>query len=74
MRLQSRGHNTKRIMKLCKNKFLNILLNIMLLVMLPLTGGILFAMFFEYVFWLVLVIPGFVAFLAGGLNNGANMN
>lgn len=61
-------------MRLCKNKFLNILLNISLLFVAPIAFGILFAAFFEYVFWLVLVIPGFVAFLAGGLNNGGNMD
>lgn len=61
-------------MKLCKNKFLNILLNILLIVILPLAGGFLFYFYLEYLLLPVLIIPGFIAFLAGGLSNGGNMN
>lgn len=60
-------------MYLCKNKFLNILLNILLLVVLPCVGGILLYFYVEYAILPILIIPGFIAFLAGGMKNGSNM-
>nr|DAE32971.1 MAG TPA: hypothetical protein [virus sp. ctoYX9] len=60
-------------MYLCKNKLLNILLNILLLVILPAAGGILLYLYVEYALLTILIIPGFIAFLAGGLNNGSNV-
>lgn len=60
-------------MYLCKNKFLNILLNILLLVVLPCVGGILLFFYVEYVILPILIIPGFIAFLAGGMKNGSDM-
>lgn len=60
-------------MYLCKNKFLNILLNILLLVVLPAAGGILLYFYVEYAILLILIIPGFIAFLAGGMKNGSDM-
>lgn len=60
-------------MYLCKNKFLNILLNILLLVALPCVGGILLYFYVEYVILPILIIPGFIAFLAGGMKNGSDM-
>lgn len=74
MRLQSRGLKKYSTMRLCKNKFLNILLNILIIVVLPSVFGFLMYFYLEYMLIPVLIIPGFVAFLAGGLNNGANMN
>lgn len=59
-------------MYLCKNKLLNILLNILLLVILPAAGGILLYFYVEYTLLPILIIPGFIAFLAGGLKNGSN--
>lgn len=59
-------------MYLCKNKFLNILLNILLLVVLPCAGGILLYFYVEYATLPILIIPGFIAFLAGGIKNGSN--
>lgn len=60
-------------MYLCKNKFLNIFLNILLLVALPCVGGILLYFYVEYVILPILIIPGFIAFLAGGMKNGSDM-
>ena len=60
-------------MYLCKNKFLNILLNILLLVVLPCAGGVLLYFYVEYVILLILVIPGFIAFLRGVMKNGSDM-
>lgn len=60
-------------MYLCKNKFLNILLNILLLVLLPSASGILLYFYVEYAILPILIIPGFIAFFAGGLKNGSNM-
>lgn len=60
-------------MYLCKNKFLNILLNILLLVVLPCAGGILLYFYVEYAILPILIIPGFIAFLTGGMKNGSNM-
>lgn len=61
-------------MRLCKNKFLNILLNILLIVVLPLAFGFCLYFYLEYMLLPVLIIPGFIAFLAGGLKNGGDMN
>lgn len=61
-------------MYLCKNKLLNILLNILLLVILPAAGGILLHFYVEYFLLPILIIPGFIAFLAEGLKNGSNVN
>ena len=60
-------------MDFCKNKFLNILLNILLLVALPCVGGILLFFYVEYAILPILIIPGFIAFLAGGMKNGSDM-
>lgn len=60
-------------MYLCKNKFLNIFLNILLLVILPAAGGILLYFYVEYAILLILIIPGFIAFFRGGMKNGSNM-
>lgn len=61
-------------MYLCKNKTLNILLNILLIAVLPLAGGILLFFYLEYAILPLLIIPGFIAFLVGGLKNGSDMN
>ena len=60
-------------MYLCKNKFLNIFLNILLLVVLPCAGGILLYFYVEYALFAILIIPGFIAFLRGGMKNGSDM-
>lgn len=60
-------------MCLCKNKFLNIFLDILLLVALPCAGGIPLYFYVEYAILPILIIPGFIAFLAGGMKNGSNM-
>lgn len=60
-------------MYLCKNKFLNIFLNILLLVVLPCAGGILLYFYVEYAILPILIIPGFIAFFVGGMKNGGDM-
>lgn len=60
-------------MRFCKNKFLNILLNILVIVVFPFTFMLALCFYFEYVIGLVLLVPGFFAFLAGGLKNGGKV-
>ncbi len=57
-------------MNLCKNKFLNILLNILLIVILPAGFGFLLYFYLEYLLLPLLIIPGAIAFFIGGLKNG----
>lgn len=60
-------------MNLSKIKWLNILLNVIVLVVLPLIGGMLIYTYIEYVLVVIFIVPGFIAFLGGGLKNGAKI-
>lgn len=60
-------------MRLSRIKWLNILLNVLVLVVLPFIGGILIYMYIEYIFAAIFIIPGLVAFFGEALKNGANM-
>ena len=60
-------------MRLCKNKFLNILLNILILVAIPVLYFFFLVYCFEFAIAFVLLVPGFFAFLLGGLKNGGKV-
>ena len=59
-------------MNLSKIKWLNILLNVFVIVVLPLVLGVLMYLYIEVLLAAVFIVPGFIAFLGGGLKNGAN--
>lgn len=59
-------------MNFCKNKFLNILLNILLIGVLPLCLGFLMFFYIEYAIMLICIIPGFIAFFGSALKNGGD--
>ena len=60
-------------MNICKNKFLNILLNILIIVVLPSAFGFALYFYLEYLIWFVFLIPGIAAFFGEALNNGGKM-
>ena len=60
-------------MNLAKNKTLNIIINILLIVILPLALGALMAMYIEVLIAAIVFVPGLIAFFAQALSNGANM-
>ena len=60
-------------MNLSKIKWLNILLNVLIIVVLPFIGGMLIYFYIEYILAAIFIVPGFIAFLGGGLKNGANI-
>ena len=55
-----------------RNKFLNILTWIVLIVVPPAGVGILIAEYFEVLLVAIVLVPGFIAFFGQGLKNGAN--
>lgn len=57
-------------MKLTKIKWLNILLNILIIVVAPMAFGALLYCYLEYFLVGIIFIPGLIAFIAGGFNNG----
>lgn len=59
-------------MNLSKIKWLNILLNVLVLVVLPSVLGALMYLYIEVLLAAVFIVPRFIAFLGGGLKNGAN--
>ncbi|MDE6648904.1 MAG: hypothetical protein K2K45_03135 [Muribaculaceae bacterium] len=59
-------------MNLSRIKWLNILLNVLILVVLPLIGGMLIYFYIEYIFAAIFIIPGLFAFFGEALKNGAN--
>lgn len=61
-------------MNIVKNKFLNILLNILFIVVLPSCFGWFMYFYLEYFLLFIFIIPGIIAFFAGGLKNGGNVN
>lgn len=60
-------------MRLSRIKWLNILLNVFVLVVLPFIGGVLIYKYIEYIFAAIFIIPGLVAFFGEALKNGANI-
>lgn len=60
-------------MNLSKIKWLNILLNILILVVLPLILGALMYLYIEVLIAAIFIVPGAIAFLGSGLKNGAKI-
>ena len=60
-------------MNLSKIRWVNILLNVLVLVVLPLVMGMLIYFYIEVLLAVLFIVPGFIAFLGGGLKNGANI-
>ena len=60
-------------MRLSKIKWLNILLNVLVIVVLPFIGGMLIYFYIEYIFAAIFIIPGLIAFFGEALKNGADM-
>lgn len=59
-------------MNLSKIKWLYILLNVLVLVVLPSVLGALIYFYIEVLLAAIFIVPGLIAFLVGGLKNGAN--
>lgn len=60
-------------MSLTKIKWLNILLNVLLIVVLLALLGSLMYKYIEVLLAAIFIVPGFIAFLGGGLKNGAKI-
>ena len=60
-------------MRLSKIKWLNILLNILVIVILPLGCGILMTMYIKVLIAAIVFGPGIIAFFAEAMASGANM-
>ena len=56
-------------MNLSKIKWLNILLNVLIIVVLPLIGGMLIYFYIEYILVAIFIIQGLIAFLGEALKN-----
>lgn len=61
-------------MRFTKIKWLNILLNIFFIVVLPALLGVVLYVYLEYAILLVGLVPMFFVFLFGGMKNGSNMS
>ena len=60
-------------MNLSKIKWLNILLNVLIIVVIPSVLGVLIYLYIEVLLAAIFIGPGLIAFLGGGLKNGANI-
>ena len=60
-------------MKLSKIKWLNIILNVLVIVVLPSIGGILIYIYIEYIFAAIFIFPGIIAFFCEAMKDGADM-
>lgn len=60
-------------MNLSKIKWLNILLNVLGIVVLPAVLRALIYMYIEVLLAAIIIVPGFIAFLGRGLKNGAKI-
>ena len=60
-------------MYLSRIKWLNILLNVIVIVVLPGVLGALMYFYIEVLLAAIFIVPGFIAFIGNGLENGANI-
>ena len=60
-------------MNLSKIRRLNILLNVLVIVVLPFVFGVLIYFYIEVLLAAIFIVPRFIAFVGGGLKNGANI-
>lgn len=60
-------------MNLSKIRWLNILLNVLVLVGLPGIAGMLIYFYIDYILAAIFIVLGLIAFIGGGLKNGANI-
>ncbi|MDE5886438.1 MAG: hypothetical protein K2H46_02500 [Muribaculaceae bacterium] len=60
-------------MRLSRIKWLNILLNVLVLVVLPGILGALMYLYIEVLLAAIFIVPGAIAFFGEALNNGANV-
>ena len=59
-------------MNLSQIKWLNILLNVLVLVVVPLVLGALIYLYIEMLLAAIFIVPGFIAFFGGALKNTTN--
>ena len=60
-------------MNLSRIKWLNILLNVLVLVVVPGVLGALIYFYIEVLLAAIFIVPGLIAFIGGGLKNEANI-